>query len=100
MAGNHVWAGGILVELLKDISFKIVPFEKEDARAMIREIKGYRLLEGYRGGEIVNIPVLEDCLLKVSKLADDYPEIIELDLNPVIAYKDGTLAIDARVILE
>lgn len=92
--------GGILVELLKDISFRIVPLEKEDARAMIREIKGYRLLEGYRGGEAVNIPVLEDFLLKVSRFADGYPEIKELDLNPVMAYKDGALAIDARVILE
>jgi acyl-CoA synthetase (NDP forming) len=92
--------GGILVELLKDVSFRIVPLEQEDAQGMIREIKGYRLLKGYRGSEPVNIPILEEILLKVSRLVDENPEIKELDLNPIFAYNDGAATVDARVILE
>jgi acyl-CoA synthetase (NDP forming) len=92
--------GGILVELLKDISFRIVPLEREDARGMIREIKGYKLLEGYRGREPVDIATLEETLLKVSRFVDNNPDIKEIDLNPVFAYKDGAVAVDARVILE
>jgi acyl-CoA synthetase (NDP forming) len=92
--------GGILVELLKDVSFRIVPLEKEDAREMIREIKGYPMLEGFRGGEPVDISILEEMLLQVSRFVDDHPEIKELDLNPIFAYKDGAVAVDARIILE
>ena len=92
--------GGILVELLKDVSFRIVPLEKEDARDMIREIKGYPILEGFRGMEPVEISILEELLLKVSRFVADNPEIKELDLNPIFAYKDGAVAVDARVILE
>jgi acyl-CoA synthetase (NDP forming) len=92
--------GGILVELLKDVSFRIVPLEREDAEEMIREIKGYPLLEGYRGSEPVDVSILEEILLKVSRFVDNNPEIKELDLNPIFAYKDGAVAVDARVILE
>jgi acyl-CoA synthetase (NDP forming) len=92
--------GGILVELLKDVSFRIVPLEREDAQEMIREIKGYPLLEGYRGSEPVDVSILEEILLKVSRFVDNNPEIKELDLNPIFAYKDGAVAVDARVILE
>ena len=92
--------GGILVEVLKDVSFRIVPLTKRDAREMIREIKGYPLLEGYRGQEPADIPFLEAMILKVSGFIDKNPEIKELDLNPVFAYKHGAVAVDARVILE
>jgi len=92
--------GGILVEVLKDVSFKIVPLVKRDARDMIREIKGYPVLEGYRGQEPADIPYLEGLILKVSEFIEKTPEIKELDLNPVFAYKDGAIAVDARVILE
>ncbi|MBM3166457.1 MAG: acetyl-CoA synthetase [Chloroflexi bacterium] len=92
--------GGILVEVLKDVSFKIVPLAKRDAKEMIREIKGYPLLEGYRGQEPADIPYLEGLILKVSEFVEKTPEIKELDLNPVFAYKDGAMAVDARVILE
>ena len=92
--------GGILVEVLKDVSFRIVPLEKRDAKEMIREIKGYPLLEGYRGQEPANIPSLEDMLLKVSQFVEENPEIKELDINPIFAYKDGAVAIDARIVLE
>lgn len=91
--------GGILVEILKDVSFRIVPLEKRDAREMIREIKGYPVLEGYRGQEPVDVANLEELILKVSDFVDKHPGIEELDLNPVIAYGDGAVAVDARVIL-
>jgi acyl-CoA synthetase (NDP forming) len=92
--------GGILVEVLKDVSFRIVPLTRRDAREMIGEIKGYPILEGYRGQEPANLAVLEQLLLKVSEFVDSRPEIAELDINPIFAYSDGALAIDARVILE
>jgi len=92
--------GGILVEILKDVSFRIVPLTRRDAREMIREIKGYPLLEGYRGQEPVDVARLEETILQVSSFVEAHPEITELDLNPVFAYSDGTLAVDARVVLE
>lgn len=92
--------GGILVEVLKDVSFRIVPLTRRDAREMIGDLKGYPILEGYRGQEPANITVLEEMLLKVSGFVEGQPEIKELDINPIFAYRDGALAIDARVILE
>ena len=92
--------GGILVEILKDVSFRIVPLERRDAAEMIRDIKGYPVLEGYRGQPPVKVSALEDMLLKVSEFVDKNPQIKELDLNPVFAYSDGAVAVDARVILE
>ena len=92
--------GGIFVEILKDVSFRIVPLQKRDAVEMVREIKGFPLLQGYRGSEPVDIGNLENILLKVSEFVEKTPEIKELDLNPIFAYKDGAVAVDARVILE
>jgi acyl-CoA synthetase (NDP forming) len=95
-----VGLGGVLVEILKDVSFRIVPLTKRDAQEMIREIKGYPLLEGYRGREPVDVANLENLLLIVSDFVEKHPEVKELDLNPIFAYKDGAVAVDARVILE
>jgi acyl-CoA synthetase (NDP forming) len=92
--------GGILVEVLKDVSFRIVPLAKRDATEMLREIKGYPLLEGYRGQEAVDVSYLEELLIKVSDFVEQNPEVKELDLNPIFAYSDGAIAVDARVILE
>lgn len=92
--------GGVFVEVLKDVAFRIVPMVRRDASQMIREIKGYPILEGYRGQEPANITVLEDLLLKLSDFIDKTPEIKELDLNPILAYRDGAVAVDARIILE
>jgi acyl-CoA synthetase (NDP forming) len=92
--------GGILVEVLKDVSFRVVPLAKRDAAEMVREIKGYPLLEGYRGQEAVDVSYLEELLLKVSDFVERNPEVEELDLNPIFAYSDGAIAVDARVILE
>ena len=92
--------GGIMVEILKDVSFRIVPLLRSDAAEMIREIKGYKLLEGYRGQEPADIKALEGLILKVSSFVEKNPQVKELDLNPVLAYKDGVIAVDARVVLE
>ena len=91
--------GGILVEVLKDVSFRLVPITPRDARQMVQEIKGRPLLEGYRGQEPADVEALEKLLLRLSEFVEKHPEIAELDLNPIFAYKDGAVAVDARIIL-
>jgi acyl-CoA synthetase (NDP forming) len=91
--------GGILVEVLKDVSFRVIPLTGRDAKNMIREIKGFPLLEGFRGAPAVNLSYLEDMLLKVSQFVVDYPAITELDLNPVFARSNGCVAVDARIVM-
>jgi len=92
--------GGVWVEILKDVSFRIVPLERRDAREMIQEIKGRPLLEGYRGQEPADIANLEELIMNVSSFVEQHPEVKELDLNPIFAYKDGAVAVDARIVLE
>lgn len=92
--------GGILVELLKDVAFRIVPVAKFDAAEMIREIKGFPMLTGFRGSEPCDLGALEKLIVSVSNFVEKHPEVKELDLNPVFAYKDGVTAVDARVVLE
>ncbi len=92
--------GGIFVEVLKDVAFRIVPIARRDAAEMIKEIKGYPLLQGYRGHEAADINALEDILMKVSDFVEKTPEIKEIDLNPIIAYKDAALVVDARIVME
>jgi len=92
--------GGVLVEILRDVSFRIVPLQPRDAREMIQEIKGFPLLRGYRGSPAVDVANLERMLLKVSEFVESIPAVKELDLNPIFAYRDGAIAVDARVILE
>jgi len=92
--------GGVWVEILKDVSFRIVPLTEQDAAEMVSEIKGYRLLKGYRGQEAVDVATLEDWLLKLSRFVEQTPDIKEIDLNPIFAYSDGAVAVDARIILE
>jgi acetyl-CoA synthetase (ADP-forming) len=92
--------GGIFVEVLQDISFRIIPVNEREAQEMIQEIKGYPLLQGYRGKEPANIPALIDLILKLSKFVEENPKIKELEMNPIVAYQDGAIAVDARIILE
>jgi acetyl-CoA synthetase (ADP-forming) len=92
--------GGIFVELLKDVSFRVIPVEQRDAQEMIKEIKGYPLLQGYRGKEPANISVLVEIILKISKLIEENLQIKELELNPIFAYRNKAIAVDARIILE
>ena len=92
--------GGVFVEILEDVSFGIVPLLPRDASRMIGEIKGSSLLRGHRGQAAADLGALEGILLRLSDLVDRTPEIKEVDLNPIFAYRDGAVAADARVILE
>ncbi len=92
--------GGIFVELLKDVSFRIAPINKDDALEMIHEIKSLPMLQGFRGGPNVKLELIVDILLKISQLTIDYiDDILEIDLNPIFAYDDKILTVDARIIL-
>jgi acyl-CoA synthetase (NDP forming) len=91
--------GGIFVEILKDVSFRLVPVSEIDAAEMVREIKGYALLTGYRGQLPVDVKKLEKLIVQVSDFIVQNPDVEELDLNPVIATADGVMAVDARIIL-
>jgi acetate---CoA ligase (ADP-forming) subunit beta len=91
--------GGIFVEVLKDVAFRIVPLEKNDACKMISEIKGKKILEGYRGQDPADIPFLADMLIKLSEFVDKTEGIAEIDMNPVFAYQRGAVVVDARIIL-
>lgn len=92
--------GGIFVEVLKDVAFRVVPLTQRDARQMVREIKGYPVLQGVRGQAGADVTKLEEAVLKLSAFVDAHPEIKELDMNPVFAYRDGLAAVDARIVLE
>ena len=91
--------GGIMVEVLKDVSFRLVPLAEKDADQMIGEIKGRPVLEGVRGQPASDIKALKDTILKVSAFVEKHPEVRELDLNPVFAYPDGAMAVDARIVI-
>jgi len=92
--------GGIFVEILKDVSFRIAPITRADAEEMIREIKSYKILEGARGMPKADQETIADILLKTSNMLMECPEIKELDMNPVLVYDKGAKIVDARVILE
>jgi len=91
--------GGIMVEVLKDVSFRLVPLTEKDADQMIGEIKGKPVLDGVRGQPPSDLAALRATMVKVSELVEKHPEIRELDLNPVFAYPDGALAVDARIVV-
>jgi acetate---CoA ligase (ADP-forming) subunit beta len=92
--------GGVLVEVLKDVTFRIVPLSQRDAREMIHDIQGFPVLAGYRGTAPADLEALQHILLTLSAFVASTPEIKEIDLNPIYAYAQGALAVDARVLLE
>lgn len=92
--------GGVMVELLQDVSFRVISLHRWDAGQMVRELKSYPLLQGFRGREPADLNALEELLMKVSGLVEKNPQIKELDLNPVFAYRDSVLVVDARITLE
>ena len=92
--------GGIFVEVLKDVTFRIAPVTADEAREMISEVKAYPLLKGYRGMPPADIDAIVKILLSTSKLAMEHDEIKELDLNPIMVYRKGAKTVDARIILE
>jgi len=92
--------GGIFVELLKDVIFRVAPITREDASEMIKKVKAFPLLNGYRNTPPADLNAIINVLLNASRLVMDHPEIKELDLNPIMAYETGAITVDARVILE
>jgi acetyl-CoA synthetase (ADP-forming) len=92
--------GGTWVEVMNDVSFRLAPTSKKSALAMIKEIKAYPLLTRYRGSEGVDLVGIADIIYKVSKLMHENPIISEVDVNPVFARIDSTIAVDARMVLE
>jgi acetate---CoA ligase (ADP-forming) len=90
--------GGVTVELFRDVSMRLLPLTAEDALEMIHEIKAAPLLKGYRGRHPVDEGALVAGLLRLAAIAQEYPEIVEIDLNPVLAYSEGILVIDARIL--
>jgi acetyltransferase len=93
--------GGTLVEVLKDVTFRVAPMWEISAETMIQSIKAYRVLTGIRGMPPSDIPAIKDCILRLSQLVSDHPEIDELDINPLIVYpeKEGCVVADTRILL-
>ncbi len=91
--------GGIFVEILKDVSFRLAPITRADAEEMVKEIKAYKILEGARGKPPADQETITDILMKTSEMLMECPEIKELDMNPILVYEKGAKIVDARVIL-
>ncbi len=89
--------GGVFVEVMRDVAFALAPLSRPEGRTLIREIKGFPILEGVRGEPGVDLEAIEDLLLRVSRMVADHPSITELDLNPVLATPDGACAVDVRL---
>lgn len=92
--------GGVFVEILKDVTFRVAPITEEEARDMVTEVKAYPLLKGYRGSPPADIDAIVNILLATSRMVQEHSEIKELDLNPVMVYRKGAKTVDARIILE
>lgn len=92
--------GGVLVEVLKDITFRLAPATKDDALSMLDGIQAAEMLKGVRGGDAVNRDALASLIVAVSQLVSDFPEISEMDLNPVFATKEGAIAADVRIVVD
>ena len=95
-------SGGIFVEVFQDVAFRLAPIGRNEARRMVREIKGYKLLQGFRGKPKGDIESVEKCLVALSNMAMNHPEIVELDINPLLVHAEGkaATAADCRMILK
>ena len=91
--------GGVLVEVLKDVTFRLAPATQQEAASMLDGIQAAEILKGVRGGKPVNREALQDTIVRVSQLVTDFPEISEMDLNPVFASDEGAIAADVRIVL-
>ncbi len=94
-----VGLGGVFAEVIRDVAFRIVPISRVDALEMIKELKGYEVLAGFRGDK-VNINLIIDNLLKVSKLAEENSNIFELDINPLVVNSKSAKIVDARIVFD
>jgi acetyltransferase len=96
-----VGMGGIYVEVLKDVAFRLAPISKQEVAEQLRSIRTYPLLRGVRGEPPADIASIEDVVLRVSQLVTDFPEIVEMDINPLVVHNqgEGAIVLDARIIL-
>jgi len=92
--------GGIYVEVLRDVAFRLAPLDARDAREMLEELRSYQLLRGVRGERPADLDAIVDAILRVSQLVTDFPEIVELDVNPLVVHEKGAVAIDVRLALK
>jgi acyl-CoA synthetase (NDP forming) len=90
-------AGGLQVELLRDVSVRLTPISKEDTTEMIKSLKTYPLLNGFRGAPVTDVAALQEGLLRISAMVEDLPQIAELDCNPFVVQQQGAVILDARV---
>ncbi len=90
-------AGGILVELMKDVSVRVTPITRSDAYEMVKELKAYKLLEGYRGGEKADVDSFVETLLRISYMIEEFPEIAEMYCNPVMVSSEGSEVVDVKI---
>jgi acyl-CoA synthetase (NDP forming) len=92
--------GGIMTEILKDVSFRVAPLEPRDAREMVGEIKAHKILEPFRGEGPVDLDLLGKCLISVGKIGLDYEQVMEIDINPLMVAEGKPVAVDALVVLQ
>ena len=93
-------AGGTATELLKDVAVCITPITPGEASRMVRSLKTFPLLDGYRGATRADVGALESVLLRVSAMVEAHPEVVEMDLNPLMVHPQGAMAVDARIRLQ
>ncbi len=93
--------GGIYVEVLQDVVFRVAPVTRSEAEEMVRGIRSYPLLAGARGAQPADVSAIVDSILRISQMVTDLPQIVELDINPLFAYEDGqgAMAVDARIVI-
>jgi acetyltransferase len=96
-----VGMGGIYVEVLKDVAFRLAPISKQEVATQVRSIRTFPLLRGVRGEPPADIATIEDVVLRISQLVTDFPEIVEMDINPLVVHNqgEGAIVLDARIIL-
>ena len=91
--------GGVTVELMKDVSFRLTPIKKDEVMEMIKEVRGFPLLEGYRGDSAKDIGSVADLILKVARIVEETEGLKELEINPLMVYEEGVIAVDAHAVL-
>ncbi len=92
--------GGVSVELMQDVSFRLGPLERDEAIEMIKEVRGFPLLEGYRGDSAKDIDAIADVIIKLANIVEEVGGIKELEINPLVVYEKGAIAVDARAVLK
>lgn len=94
--------GGVFVEIFRDVVFRLAPIKRNSARRMVRSIQGYQLLKGFRGSAPTDVQTLEGALVSLSDMVTDHPEIVELDINPLLVHDagDGYTVADCRIMLQ